>query len=175
MGTLIEGASEVLRQDRSAHLWLVGDGPYRMDCMEMVRRLGIGDRVRFVGFVPRDEVDRYYCAADIFLFASVTETQGLVVSEAMTYGLPAVVVQGGGAGASVVDGENGFLVRNDARQLAERALQLLTDEPLYARMSNAARRSVRSYTIADMVERVLDVYGCVLGLDRKGEARATLA
>lgn len=175
MGTLIEGASEVLRQDRTAHLWLVGDGPYRRDCMEMVRRLGIGDRVRFVGFVPRDEVDRYYCAADLFLFASVTETQGLVVSEAMTYGLPAVVVQGGGAGASVVDGENGFLVRNDAGQLAQRALQLLSDESLYARMSDAARRSVRSYTIADMVERVLDVYGCVLGLDRKGEARFTLA
>src|SRR5690606_39264152 len=109
MATLFEMASLVFPQDPSLRLWLVGDGPYRTECVRMAREYGIGDRVKFVGFVPRDQVDQYYAAADLFVFASITETQGLVVQEAMTYGLPAVAVIGGGASEGIEEGVNGFV------------------------------------------------------------------
>ncbi|AIE86218.1 glycosyltransferase [Fimbriimonas ginsengisoli] len=171
LGVLLEAAAAVCREDPRARLWLVGDGPYRQECVDIVRRSGIGDRVRFVGFVPRAEVDRYYAAADLFVFSSITETQGLVVQEAMTHGLPAVVVAGGGAGASVVDGLNGFVVKNEAGELARTIQRVLRDEPLYSRLTEQAPRSVRDLGVPAMGERVLAVYRQVIR-DQRESANA---
>jgi len=162
MNVLIEAAGEAMTEDARIVLWLVGDGPYREACVQQVRALGIGDRVRFVGFVPREDVDAYYAAADLFVFASLTETQGLVVAEAMSYGLPAVVVHGGGAGAPIRDGENGYLVRNDPGVFALQATRILRDDALHARLSAEARQTPRQYGTAGMADRVLDVYCEVL-------------
>lgn len=162
MSVLFEAAALVFASDPHARLWLVGDGPYREQCSQMARELGIGDRVKFVGFIPREEVDAYYAASDLFVFSSLTETQGLVVNEAMSYGLPAVVVNGGGAGASVVDDVNGLLVRNDSEQMAESILTILNDEQLAAKLSDGALRTGREYSVASMAERAVDVYRSVI-------------
>jgi len=155
---LLESAATAFRTDPSLRLWLVGDGPFRAECVAKVRQLGIGDRVRFVGFVPRAEVDRYYAAADLFVFPSYTETQGLVVQEAMQFGLPAVVVAGGGAGEAVEEGVNGCHVRNDVRDFASAVVSILSDEHIYTRMSSEARRVGRGAGIGTMAERVAEVY-----------------
>lgn len=162
MGVLLESAALAFRQDPQLRLWLVGDGPYREQCMEMTRILGIGDRVKFVGFVAREEVDHYYAASDLFVFSSLTETQGLVVSEAMSYGLPAVVVNGGGAGEAVVDGQNGYLVRNDPEQLATTAVEVLHNDQLYAKLSDGAMRTARAYSASATASQVVDVYRMVV-------------
>ena len=158
LGVIFEMAARCFAVDPSLRLWLVGDGPYRAQCAAIARSLGIGDRVRFVGFVPRAEVDRYYAAADLFVFASITETQGLVVQEAMGYGLPAVAVLGGGASEGIDHGVNGLVVRNDADEFARGVLRVLADEALYASMSSAASRSVRGDGLDAMAEGVLEVY-----------------
>ncbi|HRJ27322.1 MAG TPA: glycosyltransferase [Fimbriimonadaceae bacterium] len=158
LSTLLRGAAQVMQRIPGAVLWLVGDGPSRDEVVQMARDLGIGDRTRLVGFVPRAEVDRYYAAADLFLFASTTETQGLVVVEAMQYGLPAVVVQGGGAGAAVEDGVNGFLVRNDPEALAEAAGRCLEHPSLYAQLSAGAQATAERFSVDAMVDQVIQVY-----------------
>ncbi len=158
MGILFEAAAQVLDQDHRAVFWLVGDGPYREECAEIARSLGIGDRVRFVGFVDRHEVDAYYEMADIFIFSSMTETQGLVIQEAMSYGLPSVVVQGGGASSAIDNGVNGIIIGNDADQMADAVLNLLEDEVRYVAISQEATRSSRVYSARDMTESVLKVY-----------------
>lgn len=158
MFTLLEAAAISMRSHPSTILLIVGDGPSRTECKEYAFSLGIGDRVRFEGFVPREQVDRYYAVADIFCFASTTETQGLVVSEAMSYGLPAIVVSGGGAGAAIVHGENGLLVRNDAAILGEHILQVLSDDHLWTRLSDGAQKSARAYSPTEMANQVVEVY-----------------
>ena len=158
MGILFEAAAQVLDQDHRAVFWLVGDGPYREECAEIARSLGIGDRVRFVGFVDRHEVDAYYEMADVFIFSSMTETQGLVIQEAMSYGLPSVVVQGGGASSAIDNGVNGIIIGNDAVQMADAVLNLLEDEACYVAISQEATRSSRVYSARDMTESVLKVY-----------------
>jgi glycosyltransferase involved in cell wall biosynthesis len=162
MEMLFEMAALAFAEDPRLRLWLVGDGPYRSECQALARQLQIGDRVRFVGFVPHDEVARYYSAADVFVFSSMTETQGLVVQEAMTYGLPCVCVGGGGASAGIEDGENGFIVRNEAEGFAEAVLTVLGDDQLHARMSDCAARSVRLNGTPEMCARVVDVYRKVI-------------
>ncbi len=163
IGTLLEASSLVFDRNDDSELWIVGDGPARDDAQTMARNLGIGDRVRFWGFVPRHELDRFYAAADIFTFCSMTETQGLVVTEAMTYGLPAVVVQGGGASAAVEHTRNGFAVPNDPNEIADRALSLLVDPLLYESVSQCALETGRSNTVKSMVGNVLRVYQNALG------------
>lgn len=166
LGVLFEAAAEIFRTDPKARLWLVGDGPFRPDCLAMVRELGLGDRVRFVGFVPREEVSRYYTAADLFVFPSITETQGLVVQEAMLHGLPAVVLTGGGAGASVVDGVNGFVVKNEAFEMAQTVRRIMDNEALYVRLAEGAPRSVADLGVPAMCDRVLAVYRQVIRENR---------
>ena len=158
MEVLIRAAKLTLDANENARLLLVGDGPYREDCSRLARSLGIGDRVRFAGFVPRHEVDRYYAAADLFVFASITETQGLVVQEAMTHGIPAIAVFGGGASSSIVQGENGFVVKNDPADLHATISKVLADRDLLDSLSANAVRCSRSWGIASMAENVLSVY-----------------
>lgn len=162
LSVLFDMAARVFKEDPEARLCMVGDGPYRSECDEMVRQLGIGDRVRFMGFLPRPSVDEVYAASDLFVFASVTETQGLVVQEAMAYGLPSVVVAGGGAGEAVENHVNGFIVRNDAHSFADCVLRLFADDAMYARMSQEALKSVRDTGASTMVQSVLNVYHQVL-------------
>lgn len=162
IGVLLEALKRALTEDPMVRLVIVGDGPARGEYTRMARELGIGDAVRFEGFVPRTEVDRYYAAADVFTFGSQTETQGLVVVEAMTYGLPAVVVRGGGASEPVVDGESGFLVGNDPMEIADRALTALATPERTEAMRRSARESSYDYTVGAMGDRVLDVYQKVL-------------
>jgi glycosyltransferase involved in cell wall biosynthesis len=161
--TLFEMAAIAFQEDPSLRLWLVGDGPHQAECRARVRRLGIGDRVKFAGFVPRKEVDNYYAAADLFVFASISETQGLVVQEAMAHGLPAVAVAGGGASEAVEDGVNGLLVRQDASEFASSVLRVLHEDQLYARLSAEATTSVRRHGVSEMCEAVLGVYRHVIG------------
>jgi 1,2-diacylglycerol 3-alpha-glucosyltransferase len=162
MGVLFDMAAIAFRHDPTLRLWLVGDGPYREECAAMVRKLGIGDRVKFVGFIPRPDVDPYYEAADLFVFSSLSETQGLVVQEAMVYGVPAVAVAGGGATAGVVEGQNGFTVRNDAESFAGKVIEVLSDDSLHAKLSDGAIQFVRTHGTAEMTDKVLEVYRSVL-------------
>ncbi|HZH99379.1 MAG TPA: glycosyltransferase [Fimbriimonadaceae bacterium] len=164
-------AARVIAEEPDVRLWLVGDGPYRQEALAMARELGIGDRVQFVGFVPREHVDRYYAAADLFVFSSITETQGLVVQEAMTYGLPAIAVAGGGASAAIQNGENGFVAKNEVEDFTAHVLRVLRDEDLFSRLSEGASRTVRSYTTADMARAVLQVYGKVIHSKRAEQDR----
>lgn len=172
--TLFQAVKLAIQSDPNIRLLVVGDGPYRARCTELVRELGIGDRVRFEGFVPRTDVDQYYAAADLFVFSSISETQGLVVQEAMLHGLPAVAVMGGGASEAIVDGENGFIVRNDPREMASAVLDILVNDRELLRLSEGARRSCRGTGIPEMAHSVLEVYRTVIAgaaVDLREEVR----
>lgn len=156
--TLLGMARIVTEQQPHTRLWLVGDGPYREECLSIAAKYRIGDKVRFVGSVPRHDVDKYYAAADIFTFASVTETQGLVLNEAMQYGIPAIAVDAGGAAEAIISGENGFATKNDETSLAESVLQVLSDDDLYGRLCAGAERIAKLNTPEAMCNHVVEVY-----------------
>jgi 1,2-diacylglycerol 3-alpha-glucosyltransferase len=158
LDVLIEGIYSVLAQQHDTKFIIVGDGPYRKQCQRRVQELGIGDRVKFAGFVPRSEVDKYYAASDVFVFASMTETQGLVVGEAMSHGVPAVAVRGGGASHAITDDVNGYIVGNSSDQIASAVIRILGNPSLLGRLSESARRSVKVWTHEDHYSAVMNVY-----------------
>ncbi|MEQ1823363.1 MAG: glycosyltransferase [Fimbriimonadaceae bacterium] len=162
LDTLLRASAIAMGHDSSLRLLMVGDGPFREDCLSLVRALGIGDKVKLVGFVQREDVNQYYALADLFVFSSISETQGLVVQEAMSYGLPAIAVVGGGASAGIESGLNGFIVKNEALEFSDAIMKVLEDDRLYAELSLGAKRTVKAFSTDAMVEKVVEVYNSVL-------------
>jgi len=140
-----------------ALLWLVGGGNAEPILRRYTQQRGIAPSVRLQGRVPHEQISAVYAAADLFVFPSVTETQGLVLWEAQAHGLPCVAVNEGGAPESVRDGVDGLLVPNDAQAFAQAVIQLLRDEALRKQMEQNALHAPR-WTPAETAERVLHVY-----------------
>jgi glycosyltransferase involved in cell wall biosynthesis len=120
--------------------------------------LTYGDRVTFTGALPRYELDPIFAAADLFVFGSGTETQGLVIAEARAVGTPSVVVEAGGASENVVHGEDGFVVPAETEAFSEAIRTVLGNAELRNRMSENGLRNARNYTPSAMAERVQEVY-----------------
>jgi len=142
-----------------AQLWLVGQGKESTALRRLATRLGAGHRVHFAGVHAHESLAAWYQAADLFLFASETETQGLVLAEAAACGLPAVAVIAPGCDEVVRDGETGILTKGDPAALAEAAIGLLLDGDRRAAMGARARQvAEHAFGVTLQITRTLDVY-----------------
>lgn len=123
---------------------ILGDGNHRATCEKLARKLGLGSRVRFAGYVPQPELRSFYSEASVFAVSSLwPEPFGMTGPEAMLCGLPVVAFDVGGIREWLTDGENGFLVPwNDVRSFAVRIDQLLRDKALARELGERGRRSV---------------------------------
>jgi glycosyltransferase involved in cell wall biosynthesis len=123
---------------------ILGDGTHRAYCQRLCHRLGLGDRVKFHGFMAREELKHFYQQASLLAVSSVwPEPFGLVGREAMGHGLPVVAFDAGGIREWLFDGENGFLVPwKDTNRFAERIEQLLRDKELARQLGRRGRELV---------------------------------
>ena len=124
---------------------IFGDGNHRGYCEELTRRLGLAERVRFMGYVAPAELQTFYADASLAVVSSVwPEPFGAVGLEAMRHGLPVVAFAAGGISEWLLDGQNGFLVPwMDRGKFAERIDQLLTNKNLARDMGERGRQLLR--------------------------------
>jgi glycosyltransferase involved in cell wall biosynthesis len=142
-----------------ARLVLVGQGTQAEALRALAGRLAGGDRIQFVGAQPHDTLAPYYRAADVFLFASETETQGLVLAEAAACALPAVAVSAPGCAEVVRDGETGVLTKGEPAALAEATIGLLLDPERRRALGRRAREvAEREFDVRLQIDRTLGVY-----------------
>jgi glycosyltransferase involved in cell wall biosynthesis len=143
IGYLGEALERVEAARPNVRVLIVGDGPARP---ALEARLGAA--ARFAGYRSGDDLADHYAAADIFAFASLTETFGNVIIEAMASGLPVVAVRAGGPGDTVRPGETGLLVETSESpaQFAAALLKLVDDHAERSRMAAAARAYALSQT-----------------------------
>jgi D-inositol-3-phosphate glycosyltransferase len=128
----------------------------------LIERRGIAASFRLVGSQPQDQLPVFYAAADIVAVPSRYESFGLVAVEALACGKPVVASRVGGLRFTIDEGTTGFLVKPQSPQALAGALeQILTDEPLRAAMSAAARPSVARYDWSNVARQVKHVYGRV--------------
>lgn len=156
--TLLEAAAQVMGERSHVRLVIVGGGLEEKALTKMAKELGIAERVQFTGSVPFEEIPSYLKAADIFCFASTTETQGLVTMEAMAAGLPIVAVDATGTGDAVDSGKDGLLTDNNAEALAKAMEQVIDDAELRQRLIEGAKKKVQWFDIRLQAQRMLDVY-----------------
>jgi D-inositol-3-phosphate glycosyltransferase len=126
---------------------------------QLAGRLGVADRVTFVGAVQHERLPLYYASADVTVMPSTYESFGLVAVESLACGTPVIASRVGGLPTIVRDGETGFLVPwRDPRLFAERIVQLLNDDSLRARMGLNGRPSVERFGWDNIAAQHLQLY-----------------
>lgn len=170
---LLGAFARVAAVDDEVRLMLVGRGQSREALGQLAQQLGIGQRVIFVGAVPHDQVPDYVAAADLFCFPSVTETQGLVLLEAMAAGTPVVAVEAPGSMDILFDG-GGVLVPARDADLAEGVLGIMADEGLRRELARQAVQVVERYSIQSATARLVAAYQTAIEVGPRGKTRRAL-
>jgi len=156
--TLIKAVAKVMQTHNDLRLVLIGEGEERKALQELAHDLGVGDKVEFTGIVPYEEVPAHLKAANLFCFASVTETQGLVTMEAMAADLPVVAVEATGTSDVVESGRDGLLTENNANALAQAIARVIDHPDLMAQLREAAIQRAADFDMIRQAERLVAVY-----------------
>ena len=158
LGFLIDVLPDILEKHNDVILVLAGSGPdldYYKDRAEKAR---LGDKCVFAGYLERKSLALVYTIAEVFLFPSLTDTQGLVTLEAMLSGTPVVAIGALGT-LMVMGGDNGgFMVKNNADEFTGRVLELLDDPDLRLRKSIEARTHALSWSIDELTKKLVAIY-----------------
>ncbi|RII82293.1 glycosyltransferase [Neopusillimonas maritima] len=150
-------------------LLILGDGPERNRIQGKINQLGLRSSISLLGSVPPERVPEYCRAGDLFLFASRSETQGMVILEAMASGMPVVAVRSSGIDDIVENGVNGFKTPPSKQQWCERIKQILDNEPLHKQLSENAKLTASNYSIKCFSEHVHQFYAQILTAARQLE------
>lgn len=141
----------------AARLLLVGDGPYKRSLENLARKLDLSDKIIFGGAIPHEEVPHYVAAADLFVFSSQSDTQGLVLIEAMAAGLPIVAVDAP-APVDVLSDGGGLLVPAKEEDFRDVVITLLEDHERRGAMGVQALQIAQQYSISATTNLLLGVY-----------------
>lgn len=168
LGLLVAAFARLCRSfsdtEESRHpiLLLVGSGPYQEECRRLVVAAGVDRRVRFTGFLNRGQLGPVYACATLFAFPSPTETQGVVLSEAQSHGLPCVVVDGGGAPEFVRADVDALVVPPTVDAFHAALAALLENEERRRAFAAAALGSTLRPTPGGMALRMIALYETLL-------------
>lgn len=146
---------------------LIGDGPNRKEYEEEAQRLGLQGEVVFTGKLNNQDIKNYCGASDLFLFASKTETQGIVILETMAAKTPVIAVKATGVEDLVKQGVNGYITTEDASQFAEKMLETLEDKEGLEILGNGAYEYAQLYRQEAVVDNALMYYEMTIKENRK--------
>ena len=155
---LIEASARAWALHPKLRLVLIGDGLDREKLVKYTGKLGISDRVTFIGSLPYEEIPAYLKAADLFGFASTAETQGLVTMEAVAAGLPVVAVDAVGTRDIVIHNYTGILTKNDSYSLGNAIATLLNQPDTLAEFRKNAALQAKEFDITLQAQKLLAVY-----------------
>jgi 1,2-diacylglycerol 3-alpha-glucosyltransferase len=155
-----------LRSHPTARFLVVGDGPADADLRAAAEEAGAADRLHMPGPLQGQQLADAYQTMNVFAFASRSETQGMVLAEAMTAGVPVVALDAPGARDVVVDGECGRLLAGEDEGEFAAALAELAEKPERRRaMIDGARRLAEPYSLERCAARALKLYEDLIGRD----------
>lgn len=139
-------------------LLFVGAGPYEEELKALAEEKSLKNSVAFTGYIPSDDMAYFYKTADIFVFPSKTETQGLVTIEAMLSSLPVVAIGELGT-LDVMQGDNGgFMVKDDAQEFSAKVISLLKDCVLHKQKAQEAVNWAQKWKISSLTPLLIENY-----------------
>lgn len=151
-------AEKVLRTIPNVKFLIVGDGHMRYYLKQLARDLNVSDSVIFSGW--RNDIEECIKAIDILVLCSTTESQGLVILEAMSFLKPVIATDVNEIGDTVIDGETGLLIPpNDLNALAEAILKLIYNKDLAGKLGEQGRSLVeKEYSLEKMINEIANLY-----------------
>ncbi len=166
---LIHAFKIINQKNSNTTLVYVGEGPEEAALKKLAKELNVDKNVYFLGSVKHEDVPKIYGDADIFVFASQTETQGLVVLEALASGIPVIAVDDPAFKNVVDNGKNGYLVKHNINTFSEKVLLLLGNETIYKNFSESALMSVRKFAIDNTAMYLEKLYEKVINEKKQKE------
>lgn len=163
---LLNGMDKLIKLSKKIKLLIIGDGPDMGYYKEYVYKRKLGKNVIFTGKVPWDSISEYYLIADIFATASVTETQGLTVIEAMAAGLPVVCINDESFTGTIMNNVDGIIF-NNLEEYIEAITKLYQDRELLKNLGKKARIDAEKYSSEKFATSVLEVYRTAIKKNRK--------
>lgn len=147
---------------------IIGDGDQKETIQAHIEQLGLTDQVTLVGQVTPKLIIDYYHLGDLFVFASRSETQGMVIIEAMAAGLPVVAVRSSGIDDVIDQGINGFKTPENHQAWSNAVKQCLKDDQALAKLANNAHQHAKEFDITQWAEEVHQTYAEVIALYHEG-------
>jgi len=162
-------AINTLRQETSKpfHFLMIGEGHQKDRLQNKIHELGLDTLVTLVGAVPPEDIAVWYHLGDAFVFASKSETQGMVILEAMAAGLPVVAVRSSGIDDVVRHGVNGFKTPERQDQWCTQVKRLLEDDELRGKLSRQALAFAKDFSVEQFATDVREIYATALALSNK--------
>ncbi|WP_282923890.1 glycosyltransferase [Mediterraneibacter massiliensis] len=160
---LLEGVVEIKKKlGGSFRVLFIGDGSQKQVMQKKVEKLGLQEEVLFTGNIPNEEIKDYLGASDLFLFASRSETQGIVLAEALAAGVPVVAVRAVGVDDSILDGQNGYRTAENTEKWAEKAALSLKPD-IHTALKRGAILMAENYRAERIALREENLYmQCIL-------------
>jgi len=154
---IIKSMPKILEKSPDTNLLIVGDGPYAEELHELVNSLRIKKNVHFTGMLDRAETFACFKEANIFCFASTTDTQGLVLNEAAIESRPIVFLDSE-ISPLAQDGKTGIKTLNTTKSFSSACLKLINNSGLAKKYGQQAKKLAMSITIEKQSKKLLDIY-----------------
>lgn len=159
------------RQAPPFRLLIIGEGNERARLTAIIREMGLSAEVRLLGSMPTQDVPGYLQLAHLFVFASVSETQGMVILEAMAAGLPVVAVNASGVDAFVHNHRTGILTEEDVEIWTDAVHSLLVNRSERQAMARRAREEAQRHSVERFSSDIVKVYETAIGARERESKR----
>lgn len=155
---LIKSFAHVAKERKDVILVIAGDGPERHRLESLAKKLRLGNKVHFTGFIDPQDTPLLYSSADVFVFCSRTETQGLVVFEAMASGITPVVVDDPAYRNIIEHEQNGLVAKRGIKGFAREVLRVLSDDKLKMQLAAGALASADQFSLQRSIDTLEQLY-----------------
>lgn len=154
---IIKQMPQILEFIPNCKFLIVGGGPLERDLKKLAKQLQIEKSIIFAGEQPFDQVGKFYAIGNVFISASITETQGLTIAEAMASKIPVIVRRDENIEGFILNYSNG-LVFSSNKEMVNAVVELLTNEKLCQKIKINAARTIKEYSSQKFCERVETFY-----------------
>jgi 1,2-diacylglycerol 3-alpha-glucosyltransferase len=156
---LLQAIIKVLKSDLNTVFVFGGEGYLKEEMQEVVEKEKLNNRIIFTGIIKKDDIKNYFQAADIFVYASKSETQGTIITEAMCSALPIVAVDATGVQSLIDNKKTGILIPENEDKFAKAIIGLIGDDKLAETLSkNAKLVANEKYTSEICANEMLKAY-----------------
>lgn len=170
---LLDAMSSLRDQTRTPfHLLIIGDGHERHRLQKRIDTESLSDCVTLVGAIAPQEMPHYYRLGDLFVFASKSETQGMVILEAMAAAMPVVAIRSSGIDDVVQEGDNGYKTPDNQKVWCERVRTLLDDDIHREQLAQRAQTFASEYSTEAFAMKVRGIYGWLLAAHHQKDEEA---
>jgi len=154
------------KSDLNFKLIIIGSGSEKENIEQYIKKNNLENYIELIGVVDFREMAKYYLASDLFVFASTTETQGMVLLEAMAGNNPVVALKSSGIDDVINNGYNGYKTEADIDKWSSKIEELLINREKYEESAKNAREMAENYSIAEMAKKAEKLYYKIMQLKK---------